>query len=221
MLKSIYGFLAFCLLVTCGLAFAGFQGFNSAQDLKLFSAIKCGSGLTCSNVGAGKMQIAVGSAGVSTFTNFGRGMDSLTGGTSTAGVATTLFMTQVQVHSGATITGIAINNAATVGTNKYIVALFDYQGKVVATSALAGVTTASASVYQKVPFTAPVLLSGASAYWIGLYINGTTDAFYTLPASKAGGGLAGTVTGQTFGTVVAVTPPTTFTAGAGPIAYTY
>lgn len=202
-------------------AFAGFQGFNGTQDLKTFMAIKCNSGVTCSNVGKGQMQIAVGNAGASTFTNFGRTMDSLTGGTSTAGVATTLFMSQIQVHAGVTLTGIAINNAATVGTNKYIVALFDYQGKVVATSALAGVTTAGASVYQKVAFTAPVLISGATAYWVGLYINGTTDAFYTLPASKAGGGLAGTVTGQTFGTVVAVTPPTTFTAGAGPIAYTY
>lgn len=209
------------LSLFCTSAFAGFQGFNGAQDLKLFSAVSCGSGIACSNIGKGKMQIAVGGAGIVNYTNFGRGMDSLTGGTSVTGVATTLFMSQIQVHTGASITGIAVNNAATVGTNKYIVALFDYQGKVVATSALAGVTTSGANVYQKVPFIAPVTLTGATAYWIGLYINGATDTFFALPASKAGGGLAGTVTGQTFGTVATVVVPTTFTAGAGPIAYTY
>lgn len=220
MFKSIYGFLA-ALILTGSFAYAGFQGFNNTQDLKLFMAVKCGPSLTCSNVGKGKMQIDISSPSASLFTNFGRGMDSLTGGTSVTGVATTLFMTQIKMDTGATITGIAVNNAATVGTNKYIVALFDYKGNVLATSALAGVLTAGANVYQKVPFITPLVAPGGSSYWIGIYINGATDTFFALPASKAGGGLAGTVTGQTFGTAVAVTPPTTFTAGAGPIAYTY
>lgn len=220
MFKSVYGLLV-GLMLTGSLAYAGFQGFNQKQDLKLFTGVKCGDSMTCSNDGFGKMKLEVGGPSTSTFTNFGRSMDSLTGGTSTAGVATTLFLSQIQVTAGATLTGIAVNNAGTVGTNKYIVALFDYKGNVLATSALAGVLTAGASGYQKVPFTTTAIVRGASSYWIGVYINGTTDNFYTLPASKAPGGLAGTVTGQTFGTVVAITPPTTFTAGAGPIAYTY
>ncbi len=52
-------------------------------------------------------------------------------------------------------------------------------------------------------------------------MNGTTDRFRSLPASMEGRGLAGSVTGQTFGTVVAITPPTTFTADKGPVAFVY
>lgn len=222
MFKSIYGFIGLLLVLVCTSAYAGFQGYNGSTDLKLFSAIKCGNGVTCSNVGS-KFNIAVGAqgGGLSTFTNFGRGLDSLTGGTSTTPSATTVYMTQIQIHGSVTLTGIKVNNAATVGTNKYIAVLFDNTGAVVAKSALAGVTTAGASVYQALPFTATVAVTGPGIYWIGLYVNGTTDRFYTLPASKEGGGLAGSVTGQTFGTVVAVTPPTTFTADKGPVAFTY
>lgn len=142
-------------------------------------------------------------------------------GTSTAGVATSVFLTQLFIDQNATITGIAVNNAATVGTNKWIVAIFNAAGTPLANSALAGVTTSGASAWQKVNFTAPVNLVGPSVYYIGVYMNGATDNFFTIPAAGAFIGNAGTVAGQTFGTVAAVTPPATFTAGAGPIVYTY
>lgn len=211
-------FLVLSLFST--VAFAGFQGFNGTTDLKVFNSIKCSSGLTCSKVGD-KFQIVAGSSSSTLFTNYGRSLDSLTGGTSTTPSATTVYLSQVLVSAPTTLTGIKINSAATVGTNKYLVALFDSTGAVVATSALAGVITANANAYQTIAFTAPVAVVGPASYWIGLYLNGTTDRFYSLPASKAPGGLAGSIAAQTFGTVVAITPPTTFTADVGPVAYTY
>ncbi len=154
-------------------------------------------------------------------TNWGRALTSLTGGTSTTPSATTVYLTQIWVEANSSITGIKVNSAATVGTNKYIVALFDSTGTPVANSALAGVTTANANAYQTIAFTTPYAAVGPGVYWIALYVNGTTDRFFSLPAASEGGGKAGTVTAQTFGTVAAVTLPTTFTADVGPVAFTY
>lgn len=274
-------------------AFAGFQGFNGTTDLKIFNAIKCSTGLTCTKVGdkftivssptistgsltitaadtvdatlllnadnadddADKWKIAAEASGdafnllnktsgayvskfkVSTagdvtlggglvassgqFTNYGRAYDGLTTGTSTTPSATVVYLSQVFVSANATITGIKVNSGATVGTNKYLVALFDSTGAAVATSALAGVTTANADAYQTIAFTGTYAAKGPGVYWIGLYVNGTTDRFRSLAAGAEGKGLAGSVTGQTFGTVASVTLPTTFTADKGPVAFLY
>lgn len=146
---------------------------------------------------------------------------ALTTGTSTQGSPEGVYMTPVFVPVNTTFTGFAVNNGATVGTNKYIVALFDKDGNVLANSATAGTTTAGADAYQAVPFTATYAAKGPALYWVGLYINGTTDRFRTIPALGAYVGNSGSVGSQTFGTVSAVTPPTTFTAGEGPVGYLY
>lgn len=144
-----------------------------------------------------------------------------TNATSTTPSATVVYMTQIWVPHNQTMTGIAVLNAATVGTNKYVVALFDSSGTALANSNTAGVLTTGASVWQKVAFTAPYTGVGPKTYWVGVYVNGTTDRFYSVPALGAMGGLAGSVSAQTFGTVAAVTLPTTFTADLGPVSYIY
>lgn len=144
-----------------------------------------------------------------------------TNATSTTPSATVVYMSQIWVPHNETITGIAVLNAATVGTNKYIVALFDSTGAAVANSNTAGVTTTGASVWQKVAFTGTYAALGPKTYWVAVYVNGTTDRFYSIPAFGAMGGLAGSVSTQTFGTVASVTLPTTFTADLGPVAYVY
>lgn len=220
------------VLFAASTAFAGIQIQNgSSKVLGFASAVKCGNGLTCSmGTSPGGPTVSINSPGtngmplisgaMSTYVPFP--VTATTGvGTSTQGVATSVFMTQVFIDNNATITGIAVNNGATVGTNKYIVALFNSSGTPVANSALAGVTTSGASAWQKIPFTAPVSVVGPAIYYVGVYMNGTTDNFFTIPAAGAYVGNAGTVTGQTFGTVAAVTPPSSFTAGQGPIVYTY
>lgn len=146
---------------------------------------------------------------------------TLTSGTSTQGSATVVYLTQIYVDANATFTGIKVNNGATVGTNKYIVALFNSSGGVVANSALAGTTSSGADGYQTIPFTSTYAAVGPAVYWIGVYIDGTTDRFRTVPAVGQYAGLAGSVSGQTFGTVATVTLPTTFSADLGPVAFTY
>lgn len=221
--------LVIVALFTCSTAFAGFGVDQSpAKVLGFASKLVCGAGTTCTMSGTKVTLNAPGTNGTAliagtdpTFIPFP--VTATTGvGTSTSGVATTLFLTAVTITSNATLTGIAINNGATVGTNKYIVALFNSAGVPIANSALAGVLTSGASAWQKVGFTATVAVTGPAVYFVGVYMNGATDNFFTIPAAGAYVGFTGTITGQTFGTIAAANVmPTTFTAGAGPIVYTY
>lgn len=146
---------------------------------------------------------------------------TLTAGTSTTPSATTLYLSQIIIPHSCVLTGIAVNNGATVGTDKYIVALFDSAGIPLANSAVAGVTTSGGDAFQSIAFTSPLNFVGPAVAWIGLYVNGTTDRFRSIPALGAYAGLAGSVTGQTFGTVAQAAMPTTFTADKGPVAFVY
>lgn len=226
MFKSI---LVAVLFASCSTAFAGMEVDDANNKLLGFAGkIKCASGVTCSLANGNQVVVnAPGSNGTplisgsqSTYIPFP--VSATTGvGTSTSGVATTVFLTQVFIDNNATLTGIAVNNGATVGTNKYIVALFSSSGVPLANSAIAGVLTSGASAWQKVAFTSTVAVKGPATYYVGVYMNGATDNFFTIPAAGEYVGTAGTVTGQTFGTVASVVVPTTFTAGAGPIVHTY
>jgi hypothetical protein len=243
--------MVFAMMVTLCLALpalAGFQGYNGTSNVGVFNRIKCSTGLTCTASGDKFQMISsptmtgtqltlsgtLAVTGVSTLTggvsngsgklkNFSHGYRpaALTSGTSTTPSATTVYLTQIYVPVNATLTGVKVSNGATVGTDKYIVALFDSSGAKLANSALAGTTTSGADSYQALPFTATYDVKGPGVYWIGLYVNGTTDRFRTIPAAGEYGGYAGSATGQSFGTVATVTPPTSFTADKGPVAFTY
>lgn len=145
---------------------------------------------------------------------------TLTSGTSTVPSATHVYVTQIFIPVNATLTGVYLNNGATVGTNKWIVALFNSAGAVVANSSLSGITTSGADGYQQLPFTG-TYAAKTGMYWIGIYMNGTTDRFRSAPAVGQYAGYTGDITGQTFGTVATITPPTSFTADVGPVAFTY
>jgi hypothetical protein len=144
---------------------------------------------------------------------------TLTSGTSTTPVTSTLYMAQVFVPTNQVVSGIAINNAGTCGTNNYLLALYDWSGQPLAKTPSTACNTTSA--WQAIAFTAPINIVGPAVYWVGATMNGTTDRFYTIPAVGQMAGLSGTVTGQSFGQIIPVTPPTTFTAGAGPVAFIF
>lgn len=147
--------------------------------------------------------------------------DVVTSATSATPSSTAVQMTQMWIPHNMTLTGVGVLNAATCGTNKWIVAIFDSSGNPLANSATAGTLCSGTSAYQKVAFTAPYVITGPRTLWIGVYADGATDRYYAVPTTGQADGLAGTVTGQTFGTVAAVTLPTTFTADKGPVAYVY
>lgn len=138
-------------------------------------------------------------------------------GTNATPVATETYYSEIPVFEAADLTGIAIFNGATVGTDKYVVGLYDVNGTLIANSALAGTTTAGADGYQRLPFTAAITIPPGT-YYVALQVNGNTDRYNAHPVGNFG---AGKGTGTTFGTLAAITPPTTFTADLGPIASLY
>lgn len=143
-------------------------------------------------------------------------------GTSTAGIATQVWFGDIFVPYINTWTGIGILNGATVGTDKGLVALYDSAGNLLANSAIAGVTTTGASVFQQYPFTATYANVKPGRFWLAYSSNGTTDNFQSIKATTVIDVLSGTSTGQVFGTVPpTITPATTFTADKAPISYLY
>ncbi len=141
-------------------------------------------------------------------------------GTNTTLVAGTLYRCEIYVPQVNSWTGIGVLNGATVGTNNGLVALYDTSGNLIQTSALAGALTAGANAFQNRAFIAPVLLT-PGRYFLAYQANGTTDTLRTWAAANGGNQMTASSTGA-FGTLpTSFTPPTTFTADVGPIAWLY
>lgn len=141
-------------------------------------------------------------------------------GTNTTLVSGTIYWADVYIPRNFTVTGIGVLNGATVGTNNGLVGLYDSAGTLLGNSALAGAVTAGANAFQQRALLTPYEAVGPGRYWVAYQANGTTDTLRTVAASTFIDVLTKSATG-TFGTLTALTPPTTFTADVGPIAYVY
>ncbi len=140
-------------------------------------------------------------------------------GTNTTPVSGTQYFAEIMLPSNKTITGVAILNGGTVGTDKAIAFLCSSAGVVLATSALAGATTSGANTFQEYALTAPYAAVGPARYWIGVQVNGTTTRLRTI-ATATYLNSTGSAEGV-FATVPAITPTATTTADVGPIGYVY
>ena len=141
-------------------------------------------------------------------------------GTSAVHVAGTWYRAEIYVPHFAQWTGIGVLNGATVGTDNIMVGLWDSNGILISNSAVAGALSAGANAFQNIALlNAPVLVPGR--YFIGVQCNGTT-ATTRRQAAVMGGNTMTSSTAGTFGVVPSsFTPPTTFTADVGPIAWLY
>lgn len=141
---------------------------------------------------------------------------TLTGGTDTAGIAGQVWIGELRVGRNALLTGLSYLIGSVGGTDKAIAFLFNSAGVVVATSALAGTTVGTAATFQRLAFIA-AYQAAPGLYYVGIQYNGTTAKLRTQAAGDHNTGVAS----QTFGTPVAITPPSTFTAANAPIVMTY
>ena len=119
--------------------------------------------------------------------------------------------------------GAGVLNGTTVGTNKWIVALWGSNGALIANSAVAGTTSSGASTVQNVDFTAAVTLP-PGRYFVGVQADGNTDTIRHVLSANGSTVMTKKLTSGTFGTVPAtMTVPTTFTTALAPIMtlYTY
>lgn len=133
-----------------------------------------------------------------------------------AQVAGTINFTEIYVPYAATWTGAGILNGTTVGTHNVLAVLYGSNGVLMANSAVAGVVSASASIFQNISFTAPIPLP-PGRYFAGFQYSGTTPTPRHLLAANGSNVITGSVAGV-FGTIPAtITVPTTFTTAVGPI----
>jgi hypothetical protein len=144
-------------------------------------------------------------------------------GTSTATTAAELYCTEIDLSYSKLLTGLAAHIGATGGTDKWITALYDSSGTLLANSATAGATVSGTGyAWQAEAFTTPYYAVGPGQYFGCVQSNGTTatldlittgiDAL-TLTYKSASAG--------TFGTLPNFTAPTGFTTVNGAFLYAY
>lgn len=131
-------------------------------------------------------------------------------------VAGTFYCTEIQLPYSKLLTGLAVLNGTTVGTDNHLVALYDAGMNLLANSAIAGVLAATASNYQQISFTTPYYAVGPGQYFGCVQSNGTTATIRMLVTQVQDQYLTTSKTGV-FGTIPAtITAPTTFTTAVGP-----
>lgn len=138
-----------------------------------------------------------------------------TTGTDTTPVVTEQYLCAVLVEANTTLTGVALLNGSAVAGN-VTVALYDSAGALLASSA--STAQAGTAAYQQIPFAAAVAVKGPGRYFVMASFDNVAARFRS---HILGNFPAGKLTAQVYGTLAAVTVPTTFTTGLGPIADTY
>lgn len=204
------------------------QGFATALDTDSVSVLPSGS-VQFLNLGGNLAPFNVqGQTTPSTrmapskLTNVALGGTALTafdtnGRAHTAG---TTGFTEIQVPEFMLVTGAAVLNGTTVGTDKWLYSLYTSAGALLRNTDTAGVLTANASVFQEIAFTSTIVLA-PGRYFVGVQCNGTTDTSRALLSTHQPNVLTGSVAG-TFGTVPStITVPTTHTTAVGRVMYLY
>lgn len=162
-------------------------------------------------------RVATSSIGSMMLPNPGGTVYTSLNSTGTTLAATTMYCTELDFPFSKYVTGLAVLNGTTVGTDNHLVALYDNTGNLLANSATAGVLAATASEYQKISFTAPYYVVGPASYFGCMQTNGTTATVRMLVTQVQDTYLTVGVTGQTFGTIPAtIAAPTAFHTAVGP-----
>ena len=141
-----------------------------------------------------------------------------TAGTDSACTNGTSYFVELNIPYNQTLTGLAYQVGSVGGTDSVIVVLYNSAGTVVANSALAGETVGTAAQIQSVAFLS-TYAAVAGRYFASVTFNGVTAKFRTYPIP--GSAFIAGSEAETFGTVTAITPGTTFTAANGPLCYVY
>ena len=149
-------------------------------------------------------------------------------GTNTTDVAGQFWLADILIPYNRVITKIGFLQGGTATTDKTLVAIWDSYGKLVASSAIAGVLLSGANTFQEQAIAldgagnaaTSVQLYGPQRYFIGVQGNGTTAGSLRTVATATFIDILGSTLAGTFGTVPAtITPPTTFTADNAPVVY--
>jgi hypothetical protein len=143
-------------------------------------------------------------------------------GTNSTAVAAELYCTEVRLPYSRLLTGYAPHIGTTGGTDKWIVALYDSGGNLLANSAVAGATVGTANTWQATAFTSTYFAVGPAQYFACLMSNGTTATIDTVTTGKDDNILTfKSASAGTFGTLPNFTAPTAFNSVSGAYGYVY
>lgn len=154
----------------------------------------------------------------------GHGFVPTTLTTDLAIVVTELYVAEIWVPDTFEVTGVAPQFGSATegladGTGTKVM-LFNADGTRLAISADTAVAAFTADEYARIAFTAPIVI-GKGTYYVGVISGVNTNK---IGAHAIGNFGAGKITGLVYGTnagFATITPPTTFTAGLGPVAALY
>jgi hypothetical protein len=143
----------------------------------------------------------------------------LTGGTTSTPVAGTVYYQPIQIPVSCQLTGIQYLIGTVGGTDSVIAGLYDDKGNVLGSSLLAGTVVGTTATVQKLALLTPYQVTGPGLYHVSLSFNGNTARY--MATSGATFVNSASATGS-FGTLAAITPPTTAgAAGTCAIVSTY
>lgn len=139
-------------------------------------------------------------------------------GTSAVHVAGSWYRSEIQVREPMVVTGIGVLNGATVGTDNLVVALYDTNGNLLGNSGPA--LSAGANAFQNIPLLSPLTVV-PGRYFIAVQASGTTATTRRQAAANGGNTMTQLAAGTVGVVPASFTPPVTFTADVGPIAWLY
>lgn len=143
------------------------------------------------------------------------GPTTTTTGTDTTPATTVTYFARIFIPVNATLTGLSLLNGSAVAGNVTAI-LYDADGNPIANSA--STAQSGTAAYQAFAFTSPIDVQGPGRYFAAFQFSSTSARFRT---HTLGVFPTGSLTGGTYGTITAITPPTTFTTAVGPIASSY
>lgn len=139
-------------------------------------------------------------------------------GTNTTDVNGQVWVTSFQLPVDMTVTNIHCLQGGTATTDSVIFSLYSSSGALLGNTALAGTALSGANTFLSAALTTPYVAK-AGAYFIGVQGNGTAAGAIRTVAASTYLTVASTSVSGTFGTLPAITPPTTFTADKAPICF--
>lgn len=170
---------------------------------------------TVSQVNKGGIGPAMPYAGPTAFATGQASPQTTTTGTDTTPVTTETYIAEVFVPHNCLSTGFQVLNGSLVAGNITAI-LYDSNGAPIVQSA--STAASGTAALQSLAWSAVQNLRGPAKYYVGLQCNNTGYRFRSHILGAFG---ASKKTSETYGTATAITAPTTFTTGQGPIGSLY
>jgi hypothetical protein len=146
-------------------------------------------------------------------------------GTDTVNVSGTIYIASIDIPKTRVVTTLSnLTGTTAPTTDKQLFALYDSGGKLIASTPVAGLEAATADIFfdqaitrvNGVAGTAPTVVAGR--YFLATQFNGTTTSMQKIAIATGYQHLIGNSRTGTFGTLPALTVPTTLVDVAAPIA---